>query len=62
MSVYYNDENQTLNYTLRLYNICQQKVLAMQIYHSRSNATLLNNLILSETRRKLNEMVPCKTP
>ncbi|XTZ37826.1 winged helix-turn-helix domain-containing protein [Salmonella enterica] len=59
MSVYYRNANQTLNYTLRLHNSCDQEVLAMQIYNWRSNTTLLNNLILSESRRKLNEIASC---
>lgn len=60
MSIYYRSENQMLNYTLRLYNTCEQKLLIMQIDHWRSDAVLLNKLILSETRRKIDEMAPCK--
>ena len=59
MSVYYHGENQALNYTLRIYNDCEQKQLAMQIYHWRSNTTALNDLILNETRRIVDEMSLC---
>ncbi|MGY5958611.1 winged helix-turn-helix domain-containing protein [Kosakonia sp. BK9b] len=62
MSVFYHSVNQTLNYTFRLRTPCEEKILAMQIDHARSNPALLNNLILSETRRKLNEMASCNTP
>ncbi|WLI75594.1 winged helix-turn-helix domain-containing protein [Kosakonia sp. H02] len=61
MSIYYHSENQILNYTLRLHNTCEQKVLIMQIDHWRADTALLNKLILSETRRKIDEMAPCNT-
>lgn len=60
LSVYYNNANQTLNYTMRLYNGCEQRVLAMQIYHWRANPATFKSLILNETQRKLNEMATCK--
>lgn len=60
LSVYYNNANQTLNYTMRLYNGCEQKLLAMQIYHWRANPDAFKNLIQTETQRKINEMATCK--
>jgi len=60
LSVYYNNANQTLNYTMRLYNGCEQKLLAMQIYHWRANPDTFRNLIHNETQRKINEMATCK--
>ena len=61
LSIYSRSNNQTLNFTLRLHSTCGQNILAMQIYHWRANLASLNELILEETRRKLDEMAPCKT-
>lgn len=61
MSVYYNNSNQTLNYTIRVYSRCEQKLLAMQLYHWRANPDTLKSLILTETQRKIDEMATCKT-
>ncbi|WP_313627617.1 winged helix-turn-helix domain-containing protein [Kosakonia sp.] len=61
LSIYSRSNNQTLNFTLRLHSTCGQNILAMQIYQWRANLASLNELILEETRRKLDEMVPCKT-
>ncbi|QOV64649.1 winged helix-turn-helix domain-containing protein [Kosakonia pseudosacchari] len=61
LNIYSRSDKQTLNFTLRLYSTCGQNILAMQIYHWRANLASLNELILEETRRKLDEMVPCKT-
>lgn len=61
LSIYSRSDNQTLNFTLRLHSTCGQNILAMQIYHWRANLASLNELILNETRRKLDEMAPCKT-
>lgn len=60
MRVYYLSENQTLNYTFSLTNRCDNKQLVMTIYHWRIDAQRLNNLIVRETRRKLDEMATCK--
>ncbi|MCE9993026.1 transcriptional regulator [Enterobacter asburiae] len=59
MTVYYQSVDQTLNYTFALKNPCDKKQLVMAIYHWRINPTLLNNLILRETRRKISEMEVC---
>jgi len=60
MDIYFFSENQTLNYTFSLRSRCDEKQLVMTIYHWRSDAQKLNNLILRETRRKLGEMATCK--
>lgn len=60
LSVYYNNVNQTLNYTIRLHSTCEQKVLAMQVYHWRANPDTFKSLILTETQRKIDEMATCK--
>jgi DNA-binding winged helix-turn-helix (wHTH) protein len=59
MNVYYLSIDQTLNYTFSLENRCDNKQLAMAIYHWRIDSMQLNNLILRETKRKLNEMAIC---
>ncbi len=59
MNVYYLSVDQTLNYTFSLENRCDSKQLAMAIYHWRIDRVQLNNLILRETKRKLNEMAVC---
>ena len=59
MTVYYQSVDQTLNYTFALTSRCDNKQLAMAIYHWRINSAQLNNLILRETRRKINEMETC---
>lgn len=61
MVIYYRSENQTLNYTFRIDNACEQRVLVMQIAHWRSDTALLNKLIVSETRRKMDEMARCNS-
>lgn len=60
MDVYYQSVDQTLNYTFVLKSTCDHKQLAMTIYHWRIDSAKFNNLILRETRRKLNEMATCK--
>ncbi|ABV13975.1 transcriptional regulator [Citrobacter sp. CK184] len=60
MSVYFSITNSSLNYTFALTSQCDKKQLAMTIYHWRIDPTRLNNLIMRETRRKLNEMATCK--
>jgi DNA-binding winged helix-turn-helix (wHTH) protein len=59
MDVYYQSIDQTLNYTFSLKSSCENKQLAMAIYHWRIDISQLNNLILRETRRKLGEMEGC---
>lgn len=59
MDVYYQSIDQTLNYTFSLKNSCDNKQLAMAIYHWRIDINQLNNLILRETRRKISEMEGC---
>jgi len=61
IAIYYRSENQTLNYTFRIHNGCEQRVLVMQIDHWRSDTALLNKLIVSETRRKMDEMARCNS-
>lgn len=61
IAIYYRSENQTLNYTFRIYNPCEQRILVMQIDHWRADAALLNKLIVSETRRKMDEMASCNS-
>lgn len=60
MNVYYLSENQTLNYTFSLVSACDSRQLVMTIYHWRIDALRLNNVIVRETRRKLDEMATCK--
>ncbi|MGK8934502.1 winged helix-turn-helix domain-containing protein [Pluralibacter gergoviae] len=60
MNVYYLSENQTLNYTFSLHSACDSRQLVMTIYHWRIDAQRLNNVIVRETRRKLDEMAICK--
>lgn len=60
MNVYYLSENQTLNYTFSLISACDSRQLVMTIYHWRIDALRLNNVIVPETRRKLDEMATCK--
>jgi len=62
MEIYFHGNTSTLNYSFVLANRCDQKELAMIIYHWRVDSERLNDLILRETRRKLNEMATCKTP
>lgn len=59
IAIYYRSQNQTLNYTFRIHTPCEQRVLVMQIDHWRSDTALLNKLIVSETRRKMDEMALC---
>jgi DNA-binding winged helix-turn-helix (wHTH) protein len=61
MDVYYQSVDQTLNYTFSMQSRCDSKQLAMAIYHWRIDALQLNNLILRETKRKLNEMAICSS-
>ncbi|WP_052285058.1 winged helix-turn-helix domain-containing protein [Kluyvera genomosp. 1] len=60
MHVYFHSTNSSLNYSFMLTNKCDEKQLAMAIDHWRIDTVQLNNLILRETRRKLNEMATCK--
>ncbi|WP_347290180.1 transcriptional regulator [Kluyvera georgiana] len=60
MNVYFHTNNSTLNYSFMLSNQCDKKQLAMAIYHWRTDTVQLNNVILRETRRKLNELATCK--
>lgn len=61
MNVYFHSDNSALNYSFILANPCDKKQLVMAIYHWRTDTVQLNNLILRETRRKLNELATCKT-
>ena len=61
MNVYYLSENQTLNYTFSLISACDSRQLVMTVYHWRIDALRLNNVVVRETRRKLDEMATCKT-
>lgn len=61
MNVYYQALDQTLNYTFSLKNKCDDRQLAMTIYQWRIDPMQLNNLILRETKRKLNEMAICSS-
>lgn len=60
MNVYFHTNNSSLNYSFMLSNPCDKKQLAMAIYHWRTDTVQLNNVILRETRRKLNELATCK--
>lgn len=61
MNVYYMSNGAVLNYTFSLVNQCDNKQLAMEIYHWRIDPQQLNNLISRETKRKLNEMEVCSS-
>ena len=60
MDVYFSITNTSLNYTFTLTSKCDKKQLAMTVYHWRIVPNRLNDLIMRETRRKLNEMATCK--
>jgi len=60
MNIYFYSNNSSLSYSFMLSNPCDKKQLAMTIYHWRTDTVQLNNLILRETRRKLNELATCK--
>ncbi|MGE6981795.1 winged helix-turn-helix domain-containing protein [Kluyvera intermedia] len=62
MSVYFHSDNSALNYSFILANKCDKKQLVMAIYHWRTDTVQLNNLIIRETRRKLNELATCEAP
>lgn len=62
MQIFFHSTNSSLNYSFTLSNKCDNKQLAMSIYHWRTDTDQLNNLILRETRRKLHELATCKTP
>lgn len=62
MNVYFHSDNSALNYSFILANKCDKKQLVMAIYHWRTDTVQLNNLIIRETRRKLNELATCKAP
>lgn len=59
MTVYFSTRNFMLNYTFALSSPCDKQQLVMAVYQWRLDANQLNNLILRETRRKLNEMAIC---
>lgn len=59
MDIYYAAAGNTLNYTLKLISRCQRRELAMTVYYWRLDSQKLNNLIVQETERKLNEMADC---
>ena len=61
LEIYFRSNNSALNYSFVLANKCDKKQLAMAIYHWRTDQAQLNDLILRETRRKLNELAVCKT-
>lgn len=60
MNVYFHSNNSSMNYSFVLRNKCDKKQLAMAIYHWRTDTVQLNNLIMRETQRKLNELATCK--
>lgn len=60
MNVYFHSNNSSLNYSFMVSNGCDKKQLSMAIYHWRTDTVQLNDLILRETRRKLNELATCK--
>lgn len=60
MRVYFHSDHSTLNYSFILANRCEKKQLVMAIYHWRTDILQLNNLIIRETRRKLNELSTCE--
>lgn len=61
MLMYYNTTEIALNYTIVLKSECDEKQLAITIYHWRLNAERLNKMIHSETERRLNEMATCQS-
>lgn len=62
MTIYYRTTEQMLNYTFTIASTCDNRQLAMTLYHWRVDVKKLTDLIYRETERKLNEMVPCKKP
>lgn len=61
MQIFFHSTNSSLNYSFTLSNKCDNKQLAMAIFHWRTDTVQLNNLILRETRRKLHELATCTT-
>lgn len=59
LSIYYQTSDAILNYVFVIESPCQRKELSMNIYHWRTNTERLNDLILRETERTLNEAVIC---
>ncbi|MFS2220974.1 winged helix-turn-helix domain-containing protein [Pantoea sp. B65] len=59
MDVYFHSSGTLLNFTISLRSRCDQRQLAMNIFHWRQDNTQLNSLIYNETERKLNEMAIC---
>lgn len=59
MKIYLSSTNASLNYTFSITGKCGIQKLTMKIYHWRVDPIRLNNLIKSETRRKLNDMAIC---
>jgi DNA-binding winged helix-turn-helix (wHTH) protein len=61
MHVYYRSSDSILNYAFAIETPCGKKELSMNIYHWRINNERLNNIILKETERKLNEAASCNS-
>lgn len=59
LNIYYQTSDTILNYTFAIESPCQKKELSMTIYHWRINTERLNDLILHETERTLNEAILC---
>ncbi|MCU5774502.1 transcriptional regulator [Erwiniaceae bacterium BAC15a-03b] len=59
MDIYFHSSVTLLNLTISLRSRCDQRQLAMNLFHWRQDITKLNSLIFNETERKLNEMAVC---
>ncbi|MBP2168255.1 DNA-binding winged helix-turn-helix (wHTH) protein [Erwinia toletana] len=59
MDIYFHSSITLLNLTISLRSRCDQRQLAMNLFHWRQDITQLNSLIFDETERKLNEMAVC---
>lgn len=59
MDVWFNASATSLKYTFVLRNACESREMAMNIFHWGTHTERLNNILLSETERKLNEMATC---
>lgn len=62
MTIYYRTGELVLNYTFSIETPCASQQLAMTLYHWRTDNQKLADTLYQETRRKLNEMAPCKKP
>lgn len=59
LDAYYRASDPILHYTFSIKTSCEHKELSMNIFHWRINNDRLNDLVLREIERKLNELSAC---